>query len=130
MDSNIEEASGAVNVKELTTALQQTVIHIDLKKTFYTIAPTELTLLEKGTSDIWKDVTLASIGLGIPTILNAIIEIQKLGIDNVNGEIFINSLVGLVSIIFSCVGAFLWFGNSNTTKDLINEIKQRPQYKV
>ena len=42
------QTTGAVNVSELNNAIQETHIHIDLSKTFYSITPAELQILEEG----------------------------------------------------------------------------------
>jgi hypothetical protein len=133
MENNEKETasnSGLVNIEELRATLQQTFIHIDLKKTFYTITPSELIVLEEGSSNIWKDTTLASLGLGIPTLINAAIELGKVSPPMFTAEIFINSLVGTICCVLSIIGGVLWRKNVSTCKVLIKELKERPQYKV
>lgn len=127
---HIQPATGTVNIEDLNVALQQTFIHIDLTKTFFTITPSELTVLDDGASNIWKDVTLASFGLGLPTIINAVVEINKLVCFTFNTEIFLNSLIGSICIISSIICGILWYKSTNKCAKLIEELKNRPQYKV
>lgn len=130
MENSEKGTSGTVNIEELKAGLQQTVIHIDLKKTFYTITLSELVILEEGSSNIWKDVTLACLGLGIPTAINAVVELRKNNPPIFDTEIFVNSLVGSICLVISVIGGILWYRNTSNCKLLIKELKDRPQYKV
>lgn len=120
--------TGQANISNLNTANQQTHIHIDLNKTFYSITPSELNVIEVGSSSIWKDVTLAGLGLGIPCCINTVIEFQKVKV--FNSEIFWNGLVGGICSVVAIIFAVIWAKSKNPCKDLITEIKQRPKYSV
>jgi hypothetical protein len=126
--SNNSPQTGQVNVANLNNAAQQTLIHIDLNKTFYSITPSELDNIEEGSSSIWKDITLTGLGIGIPCCVNAIIENNKS--TTLNTEIFWNSLIAGISITVSIIFAIIWLKSNNKCKKLISEIKQRPQYKM
>lgn len=130
MQNNEKQTSGTVNIEELKAGLQQTFIHIDLKKTFYTITPAELVVLEDGSNNLWKDVTIACLGLGIPTAINAFVELRKNSPPIFDTEIFVNSLVGSICIIISIIGGVLWHKSNSNCKLVIKELKDRPQYKV
>ena len=112
----------------MNTATQQTHIHIDLTKTFYSITPSELHIIEEGSSSIWKDITLAGFGIGIPCCINAIIQYQKVNL--FNSEIFWNGLVGGICSVVGLIFIFIWLNSKNPCKELIKEIKQRPKYTV
>ena len=120
--------TGQVNIGNLNNAVQQTHIHIDLTKTFYSITPSELQIIEEGSSSIWKDVTLAGLGIGIPCCINALIEYQK--ISKFNSEIFWNGLIGGISTAVAIIFAIIWLKSKNPCKILIKEIKERPKYNV
>jgi len=120
--------TGEVNVADLNHAMQQTLIHIDLNKTFYSVTPLELDNIEDGSSSIWKDITLSGLSLGLPCCLNAIIEFQKSNL--FNGVVFWNSLIGGISLVLGIIFAIFWATSKNKCKNLIKEIKQRPQYKM
>lgn len=120
--------TGQVNVADLNNAVQETLIHIDLTKTFYSITPSELYNIEEGATSIWKDITLAGFGIGIPCCINALIENQKSA--TFNPEIFWNSLVGGISVVIAIIFAIIWGKSKNKCKELIKEIKERPQYKM
>ncbi len=126
--ANETRQSGHVNVANLNNAIQETLIHIDLTKTFYSITPSELNIIEDGSNSIWKDITLAATGIGLPCIINALIQNQKSPI--FNSEIFWNSLIGCVSLIIAVIFGIIWAKSKNKCTELIKEIKQRPPYKV
>ena len=120
--------TGQANITDLNNAVQETLIHIDLTKTFYSITPSELDNIEEGATSIWKDITLAGFGIGIPCCINALIENQKSTV--FNAEIFWNSLVGGISIVVAIIFAIIWGLSTNKCKELIKQIKQRTQYKM
>jgi hypothetical protein len=126
MAINHPQSTGQANIGNLNSAIQQTHIHIDLTKTFYSITPSELHIIEKGSSSIWKDVTLTGLGIGIPCSINSIIEYQKVNI--FNHEIFWNGLIGGICTVVAIFFAIIWLNSQNPCKDLIIEIKQRPKY--
>lgn len=125
---SITPQTGQANISDLNNAIQQTLIHIDLTKTFYSITPAELNIIEEGSMSTWKDITLTGIGIGIPCCINAFIENQKSQI--FNPEIFWNSLIGGIAIILAIIFGIIWIKSKNKCAVLIKEIKQRPQYKM
>ena len=128
MSNNPIHTTGSVNVAELNNAIQETHIHIDLTKTFYSITPAEMQILEEGSASIWKDVTLTGIGIGIPCCINASIEYHKALL--FNSEIFWNSLIGGICVVCAIIFGILWKKSTNNCKTLISDIKQRPKYKM
>lgn len=119
---------GQVDISELNKALPQTLIHIDLNKTLYSITPSELTIIEEGSTKIWKDITLTGLGIGVPCAINAVIEYNKNSL--FNPEVFWNSLVGGICIALAIISAFIWANTESKCKALIKEIKERPKYKM
>ena len=128
MAINHSQSTGQANIANLNTATQQTHIHIDLNKTFYSITATELHIIEEGSSSIWKDVTLTGLGIGIPCCVNSFIEFQK--INAFNSEIFWNGLIGGICSVVAIIFGIIWLKSNNPCKELITEIKQRPKYTV
>ncbi len=127
---NINQHNQAEPVEEINAAFQETLIHIELNKTLYAIVPSELTILEEGASSIWKDITLASLGIALPCAINAVVEYSKLKDKVFNQEIFINSLIGALGIILAIICGVVWLKSKNKCKELIAEIKKRPKYKM
>jgi hypothetical protein len=120
--------TGQANIQNLNTATPQTHIHIDLTKTFYSITPSELNIIEEGSSSIWKDVTLTGLGIGVPCCINSINQYQKVNL--FNSEIFWNGLIGGASTVVAIIFAILWLKSKNPCKDLIKEIKERTRYNM
>ena len=120
--------TGQANIENLNTAIPKTHIHIDLIKTFYSITPSELQIIEDGSSSIWKDVTLTGLGIGIPCVINSIIQYQKVKL--FNSEIFWNGLIGGVCMVVAIIFTILWIKSKNPCENLIKEIKDRPKYNV
>lgn len=128
MENNPQGTSGAANVEDLNHAIQETHIHIELTKTFYSITPPELRILEEGSASLWKDITLGSLGLGIPCGINGVIEFQKTS--TFNSEVFWNCLVGGICLALAIIFGVLWSKSNDSCKQLIVEIKARPKYKM
>lgn len=120
----------AENVENLTAAFQETLLHIDLNKTLYTISPPELKLLEEGSSNIWKDIMLASVSIALPCLLNALNAYNKLNTEVFTAEIFLNTLMGTIGVIFAIISAVIWRKGKSECRKLIEELKKRPKYKV
>ena len=123
-----DNQTGHVNLASLNEAVEQTVIHIDLTKTIYGITSNELTIIESGSSSLWKDLTLSGLGIGIPCLINAWIEHQKN--KGFNAEIFCNSLIGGICIVVAIIFGILWLKSDNVCKVLIGQIRSRPQYRM
>jgi hypothetical protein len=126
--TNNTNQTGQVNVTELNNAIQHTLIHIDLNKTFFSITQSELDNIEEGTTSIWKDVTLTALGIGLPCCINAWIDYDVSS--SLNAAIFLNSLIGGISIILAMIFAIIWLMSKDKNKILMSEIKKRPQYKM
>jgi len=59
-----------IDIAEINRNLQQSYIHYEPNRVDYTISNLELELLEQTGSSIWKDISLATLGLGIPSLVN------------------------------------------------------------
>ncbi|WP_396137357.1 hypothetical protein [Flavobacterium sp.] len=122
------QQNSIINIEDLNNAAQQTLIHIDLDKTFYSITPAELIILETGSTSLWKDISLFGFGIGVPCAINAFIEYSK--VSTLNPEIFWNSLAASVALIIAFIFSIFWYKSTNSCTVLINSIKQRPKYKI
>lgn len=105
-------------------------IHYDPERTDYTVSEEELNQLHQGSPTIWKDVCLVCISLGVPTVANAVVEFTKTPTLGFTLELFINSLVGSVSVALSAFSAFAWHRGHRSTKSLVEAIKAKPRLEV
>jgi hypothetical protein len=126
MDNN-----GNLNIAEINRDLQESFIHYDPNRVDYTINNLELDILEQTGSSIWKDVFLASLGLGVPSIINGLTDYcNLLPPVHFTASIFLNLLVGCISFIISVICFIVWQQNKKNFKKIIEQIKKKPKYKI
>lgn len=119
------------NIEEINRNLQESYIHYDPNRVDYTINNLELNLIEQAGNSIWKDIFLATIGLGIPSLLNGYSDYCKLTEKSMlNSEIFINLLVAGICLGISIICFIVWQSNKKKFKDIISQIKNKPKYKL
>ncbi|MBI3520159.1 MAG: hypothetical protein HY062_12505 [Bacteroidetes bacterium] len=128
MPNNSTQQSGQANLTDLDQAVKQTLIHVDLNRTYYGVSADELESIEEGATTIWKDVTFGGFGIGIPCIVNGIIEYNKVNTFNV--EVFWNCLIGGISLAIAILGIFVWYKTVNKCKQLLENIRKRTPYKM
>jgi hypothetical protein len=128
MANNMNQPNGSVDIDELKSSVRKSTINIDLGQTLFGVNSNELSILEGGGTLIWKDLFLLGSGLGVPLIINAIVEYSKSS--ELNVEVFLNFLFGCITVILAVIGAILWKGSSNGYKSTIKSIKRRPKYKM
>ncbi len=88
-------------------------------------------MLENVGSSIWKDVFLATIGIAIPSLVNAYCEYSKLvNKELFTKEIFINTSIGGICLIMSIISLIIWQKNKTSFKTLISQIKNKPKYRL
>jgi len=105
-------------------------IHYDPERTDYSVTGEELEMLRREGQNLWKDVCLVSISLGIPTALNAGVAIASQTTFNLTLEIFVNSLVGVVGLSFGIVFGIAWGRSHTSLADLIEAIREKPKLAI
>jgi hypothetical protein len=124
MDNNI-------NVSDINLNLQQSFIHYDPNRIDFTVNNFELELLETVGDNVWKDVFLATFGLGIPCLINAYSNYCAIKPEAAwTKELFINLLFGGISIVLSVISFYLWRKNRNSFDKLVSQIKSKPRYRL
>lgn len=119
------------NITEINRSLQESFIHYDPQRIDYTVNNIELELLEQQGSNIWKDVFLAGTGLGIPSIVNGCCDYSKLNTPKIlTTDIFLNFLIGGIAVIVSLICLFVWRKNNKSFNNLIQQIKNKPKYRL
>lgn len=120
-----------IDIEEINKNLQESFIHYDPQRVDYTVNNVELELLEQTGSTIWKDIFLASLGLGVPSLINGYCDFSKLEKESNPGiDIFTNFLVGGIAICLCIICLIVWQKNSKSFKKQIQQIKNKPKYKL
>lgn len=120
-----------INITEINRNLQESYIHYDPNRVDYTISNLEFDLLQQNGDSIWKDIFLATLGLGIPTLLNGYNDYCKLKLnENLTKEIFMNFLIAGISISLSIICLIVWQKNKKSFAKIIEQIKNKPKYKL
>lgn len=120
-----------IDISEINSSLQQSYIHYDPSRVDYTLNNIELELLKSSGSSIWKDVFLATFGVGIPTLLNGFCDLDKINDTAIIPiDVFTNLLIGGISIGIGIICFIVWQKNSRSFNKLINQIKEKPKYKI
>jgi hypothetical protein len=105
-------------------------IHIDPDRTLYSVTEDELTNLEKGAQPLWKDVCIASLSLGIPTIMNAITETIGQQTFSLGLSLFLNYLFGIIGLSLGAIFGIAWFFSAKNTSHLANRIRSKPKMEL
>lgn len=125
MQNNVNSANN------INQALAKNYIHYDPSRTDYSVNSFELELLEQTGNSIWKDVFLASIGIGIPCLINALNDFSNLPNEaTFTADIFLNSLFGGLAIILGIISLLVWQKSKASFKKVIDDIKNKPKYEM
>ena len=120
-----------IDITEINKNLQESFIHYDPLRIDFTVNNIELELLEQSGSSIWKDIFLASFGLGLPSLINGYCDFSKLpSSQNPGIDIFANFLVGGVAICLAIICLIVWQKNNKSFNKLIQQIKNKPRYRL
>lgn len=102
-------------------------IHHDPDRDLYAVSEEELEGLVEGGRSLWKDVCIASLSLGIPTILNAIADTAQQTSFQLDLPLFLNYLFGILGIVLGIIFGFAWRQSAKRTKEKIAKIKSKPR---
>lgn len=121
---------GKVNFEPLNSAAFKRIIAMDVDQRLYAVSPTELEQLSEGSGNIWKDMCLTCIGLGIPFLINSFILFNKVDPFIPSRELFMNALGAAVTLILGIVSGILWYKQAGRCEELIRKIKGRTQFEL
>lgn len=120
-----------IDILEINRNLQESFIHYDPERVDYTINNIELELLQSSGNSIWKDIFLATLGLGFPSLINGFCLVYKLKKDEVIGlDVFLNFLIGGVAISLCIICLIVWQKNTKSFNKIIEQIKNKPKYRL
>lgn len=131
LESAFEMENSNLDIGEINRDLQQSYIHYEPSRVDYTITNSELESLEHSGSNIWKDVFLASLGVGIPSLINGLVSLGDISLEKpMSLGLFLNLLVAGISLSLSIISLIIWKKDKGTFSKLINQIKSKPKYKL
>lgn len=105
-------------------------IHIDLDRVHYAVTEAELEQLRNAGQSLWKDVCIASLPLGLSLLINAIAEIRSQSVFSMTLSLFLNSLIGIVSLILGMIFGVAWYRISRGFNIIVDAIKQKPKIEL
>ena len=118
-----------INLSELKNTLSQNVIHYETTRIDYTINDSELQQLEEIGKNMWKEVFFATLGIAIPSLINAYSNQSKLTENQPwTQEIFLNYLFGGICVVLVLFSLLIWLTNNKKKSSIINKIKNKPQF--
>jgi hypothetical protein len=103
-------------------------IHYEPDRTDYAVSNEELILLQSAGSNLWKDAFLVLVGLGVPSLVNAIHDTPDPFV--LSTALFLNYFVGFVSIFLAFIFGIAWYRSSGQTKSIIERIKAKPRHEI
>ena len=105
-------------------------IRHDLDRTSYSVTEDELNGIVEKSQPLWKDVCIASLFFGLPTLINAIVETTQQSKPEFTWSLLLNYIFGIVGLLLSFIFGIAWRKSSRGTKNLIKKIKKKPKIKL
>lgn len=105
-------------------------IHYDPERIDYSVTGEELERLCEAGQNLWKDVCLVSVSLGIPTLINAVVETTRQTPFSLTLQMFLNYLVGVLGLFLGVVFGVAWRRSHQSLRLLVDTIKQKPRMEI
>ena len=105
-------------------------IHYEPERIDYAVSDAELEKLRKGEHPIWKDVCLVTLALAVPTLVNAVVEINHQPEFKLTLAIFLNLVFGVSSFIASCITGLAWYVQKKGFNSVIDAIRRKPKFEI
>lgn len=102
-------------------------IHYDPERVDFSLTGQELDQIINPSYNYYKDFCILSFALGIPCLINAIVEISKQQKFESTLSFNINLVVGIVGIFLGIFFAFSWSRSHRSTSKIIEKIKNKPK---
>jgi len=125
-----ENNSKALPIEEINKAKSSSEMHFDGNSTFFSLNEHEFMSLKRGSNNLWKELTIASVALFLPLLLNTIAEGDAKGWSNSSWNLFFNSVFTITTFILALCFGIAWYNSENETKKIINRIENKPKYKL
>jgi len=108
----------------------QAYIHYDPERVDYSMTGQELDQLKNASSNHWKDFCIISFSLGVPCLINAIVEISKQDQFVTTLSFNLNLVVGIIGLFLGIAFAIAWRRSHTSIVKLIEVIKNKPKMPV
>lgn len=105
-------------------------IHYDPERVDYSVTPHELEQLKQAARNHWKDFCLVLAPLGLSCLVNASISLSDQAAFSITLPIFLNTLLGILSIILAICSGVLWHKSSGNLDKLIKTIEGKPKLPI
>ena len=114
----------------MTEQAPQSFIHYDPNRVDYSLSEEELQNLTDSGQNSWKDFCIFCFAVGIPCIINAIVEVNKQTTFNPTLSFNINLVIGIVCIFLGVAFAIAWAKSRTKVCNLIEKIKNKPKVPI
>ena len=103
-------------------------LHYDPERVDYAVSGEELEQLCQARQNLWKDVCLVLLPLGIACLLNAVADTQiPLKLDL---ALFLNYLFGVLGLILGLVFGVAWRRSDQDFRSLVAGIREKPKVEL
>lgn len=125
-----ESNSKALPIEEINKAKSSSQIHFDGNSTFFSLNEHEFMTIKRGGNNLWKELTIASISLFLPLLLNTIAEGNAKDWSNSSWNLFFNGIFTITTFILAICFSIAWYNSENETKNILNRIESKPKFKI
>lgn len=102
-------------------------IYYNPERVDYSLNEEELNSLKNAGQNHWRDVTLVSVAICLPCIINALSEIAQQETFNATLSIILNFIIGGIGLGFTIIFGILWAKTKNRATDIIEKLKKKPK---
>src|SRR4030042_3179619 len=102
-------------------------IHHDVDRTCYSVTEDELNSIVEKSQPLWKDVCIASLFFGLPTLINAIAETAQQTTPQFTWSLLLNYIFGILGLALAIIFGIAWKRAHKSTKNLVEKIKSKPK---
>jgi len=125
-----EGNSQALPIEEIINAKATCEMHFDANSTFYSLNEHEFKTLKRGSDNLWKELTIASVALFLPLLLNTIAEGNTQSWSNSSWNLFFNGVFTITTFILAICFGIAWYNSKNENKEIIKRIENKPKFKI
>ncbi len=102
----------------------------DPERVDYSVNEEELNNLKNAGQNHWKDVTLVSLAIGIPCVINGFSEMSQQETFIPTFSIVLNFIIGGIGLGFTMIFGICWGKTYNSINKIIEKIKNKPKFEV